>query len=198
MSHPFARQDSRSHDRYLPRLPRPFYQADSTVHWTLTTDRRDPLGLNGPLHLQFREILLHACCRHHLLCPAYCLMPDHIHLVWIGLHPSSDQLNAMAFLRTHFSRAIAPARFQHQAYDSVYRESNGNVDTVRRWIEYAVLNPVMDKQASQPEDWPWMGSMVPGIPRIHPLEARFWELFGRLRNERRDPACDRHVRPMLV
>ena len=32
---------------------------------------------------------------------AYCLMPDHLHLVWMGLKLESDQLNGMAFLRKH-------------------------------------------------------------------------------------------------
>ena len=197
-SQPFARKDPRSDKHYLPRLPRPFYQADATVHGVLTTHQRELLPLNEVLHLGFRELLLHCCHRHQLLCPVYCLMPDHVHLVCIGLHPESDQLNAMAFLRTHLARIILPAALQHQAYDSVYQESNHSIDSIRRWIQYAAQNPVMAHLAGSPDQWPWMGCVVPGIPRLHPLEDRFWDVFGRLHRERRHPDCDRHVRPMLV
>ena len=195
---PFARKDSRTNKHYLPRLPRPFYQADATVHWVLTTHQRESLPLSEAFHLGFRELVLHSCHRHRLLCPVYCLMPDHLHVVWIGLHPESDQLNAMAFFRTHLARIISPVEMQHQAYDSVYRESNHCLDSIRRWIQYAVQNPVMEQLAGSPDQWPWMGCLVPGIPRLHPLEDRFWDTFGRLHRERRDPDCDRHVRPMLV
>ena len=198
MSQPFARKDSRSNEHYLPRLPRPFYQADATVHWVITTRQRGPLPLSEGFHGQFRELLLHACHRDRLLCPVYCLMPDHAHLVWIGLHPESDLVNAMAFLRTYFAKVISPTELEHQAYDSVYRESNQGMDSIRRWIQYAVQNPVMEQLAGSPEQWPWMGCVVPGIPRLHPLEDRFWEVFGKLNRERRAPECDRHVRPMLV
>src|SRR5262249_49602455 len=49
----------------------------------------------------FRELLLHAAARENLYCPAYILMPDHIHLLWMGLKLSSDQINAMRFLRQY-------------------------------------------------------------------------------------------------
>ena len=42
--------------------------------------------------------MLHAAAREGLFCPVYCLMPDHLHLVWMGLRLDTDQLNGMAFL----------------------------------------------------------------------------------------------------
>ena len=59
----------------------------------------------------FRELMLHAAAREGLACPVYCLMPDHIHLVWMGLRRNSDQINGMAFLRTYLEPALHPARF---------------------------------------------------------------------------------------
>lgn len=34
-------------------------------------------------------------------------MPDHLHLVWLGLSSQSDQLNGMKFLRLHLNRLLA-------------------------------------------------------------------------------------------
>jgi hypothetical protein len=107
---------------YLPRLPREYYQGDAVVHWTLPMALRATGWLDELFHARFREIMLHAAAREGLFCPTYCLMPDHLHLVWMGLRRDSDQRNGMKFLRDHLGRALRPRRFQHQAHDHVLRE----------------------------------------------------------------------------
>ena len=109
------------HPGQLPRLPQEYYQGDAFVHWTLSTHDRATGWLAEKFHLRFRELLLHAAAREGLFCPAYCLMPDHLHLVWMGLRLDSDQLNGMAFLRTYLEPVLAPVKFQPQAHDSVLR-----------------------------------------------------------------------------
>ena len=84
---------------YLPRLPREYYQADAVVHWTLTIFDRKQGWLTPELHHQFRELMFHAAAREGLVCPIYCLMPDHLHLVWMGLRLDTDQLNAVLSIR---------------------------------------------------------------------------------------------------
>ena len=78
-----------------------------TVHSPRTT--APPAGwLTEKFHARFRELMLHAAAREGLFCPAYCLMPDHLHLVWMGLRLDSDQLNGMSFLRTYLEPALTP------------------------------------------------------------------------------------------
>src|SRR5580765_3048454 len=101
----------------LPRLPREYYQGDAVVHWTLPIFDRATGWLSEAFHGCFRELLLHTASREYLLCPTYCLMPDHIHLIWMGLRLESDQMNAIAFLRTYLEPALAPAKFQPQPHD---------------------------------------------------------------------------------
>src|SRR5271168_121384 len=102
---------------YLPRLNREFYQGAAVIHWTLTVFDRKSGWLNDSFHCRFRELLLHTAVREGLLCPAYCLMPDHIHLLWMGLRQDSDQRNGMKFLREHLGARLQPHYFQHQAHD---------------------------------------------------------------------------------
>ena len=52
--------------------------------WNMPLDKRATGGLDAASHFNFRELLLHAAAREMLVCPVYCLMPDHLHLVWIG------------------------------------------------------------------------------------------------------------------
>lgn len=108
-------------DFYLQRLPREHYQADAVVHWTMPIAMRGTGWLDDAFHAQFREIMLHAAAREGLFCPTYCLMPDHIHLVWMGMLRESDQKNGMKFLREYLAPKLRPHRFQHQAHDHVLR-----------------------------------------------------------------------------
>ena len=66
--------------------------------------------------------MLHAAAREGLFCPAYCLMPDHVHLIWLGLKRETDQRKGMAFLRTHLKPFLAPIKFQPQAHDHVLHD----------------------------------------------------------------------------
>jgi putative transposase len=120
---------NRSRTYCLPRLPREYYQGDAVVHWTLTVFDRAKGWLSDAFHGQFRELMLHAAAREGLFCPAYVLMPDHIHLLWMGLRLESDQCNGMAFLRTHLEPALDSAKFQPQAHDRVLRSQRGFMGT---------------------------------------------------------------------
>src|SRR5882724_2956730 len=106
--------DGKVRTHFLPRLTREFYQGDAVVQWTLTVFDRGTGWLNDSFHLAFRELLLHAVAREGLICPAYCLMPDHIHLMWMGLRGDTDQKNGMAFLRTRLERLLSPHKLQPQ------------------------------------------------------------------------------------
>lgn len=75
----------------LPRLPREYYQADAVVFWTLTLFDRARGWLTPAFHKSFRELMFHAAAREDLICPIYCLMPDHLHLVWMGLRLDSNK-----------------------------------------------------------------------------------------------------------
>ena len=165
---------------HLPRLPREYYQGDAMVHWTLPTFNRAQGWLTDAFHAWFREVMLHAAAREGLFCPAYCLLPDHLHLVWMGLRPDTDQRNGMAFLRTHLEPALAPAKFQPQAHDTVLREPERQNDAFARVCFYVLANPVRAGLVGESEPWRFCGAVVPGYPKLHPLELNFWEKFWKL------------------
>ncbi len=126
----------------LPRLPDEYYQGDSVVHWSLTVFDRATGWLSDSFHSLFRELMLHAAAREGLFCPTYCLMPDHLHLVWMGLWLETNQLNGMAFLRTYLEPALAPAEFQPQAHDHVLRAEQRRKNAFAQACRYDLSNPV--------------------------------------------------------
>ena len=181
----------------LPRLPRAYYQGDAVVHWTQATFDRLRGWLTSEFHLRFRELMLHAAAREGLLCLFYCLMPDHIHLVWMGLRLDSDQSNGMAFLRTYLEPLLAPAQFQPQAQDSVLREEQRRRNTFAKVCHYLAENPVEAGLVKRGDEWEFTGCVVPGYPKLHPLAADFWPKFWRIYGKLRQPDAGNIKRPPL-
>ena len=161
----------------LPRLLRHHYQGHAVVMWTPTMEHRAAGWLNELFHFRLREIILHAAVREKVWCPAYCLMPDHLHLVWMGMRRESDQLNATRFLRRQLAPALKPHKFQHQAHDHVLREEERKRGAFARVCFYVLENPVRARLVFKAADWPFSGAIVPGYPAPRPTEEDFWEEF---------------------
>jgi len=165
---------------YLPRLAHEYYQGDAVVHWTLPIALRGTGWLNATFHTQFREMMLHAAAREGLFCPTYCLMPDHLHLIWMGLRRDSDQRNGMKFLREQLGPALGAHRFQHQAHDHVLREEERKRDAFAKVCFYVLANPVRARLIGESAVWPYGGAIIPGYPMLHPLADDYWPTFWKL------------------
>jgi hypothetical protein len=177
---------------FLPRLPREYYQGDAVVHWTLPIALRQTGWLGERFHAAFREQVLHAAAREGLFCPTYCLLPDHLHLVWMGLRVDSDQLNGMAFLRTQLKPILLPHRFQHQAHDHVLKEAEQRREAFARVCFYVIDNARAAKLGEHPKLWPFAGAVVPGYPALHPLNEDFWLKFWKLYAQTKHPDAGKY------
>jgi REP element-mobilizing transposase RayT len=181
---------------YLPRLKRVFYQADAVVFWTLPVGHRQQGWLTAGFHAAFREMMVHAAAREGLLCPAYCLMPDHLHLVWMGLRAETDQRNGMKFLRAQLGPLLQPAKFQHQAHDHVLtaKERQQHAFSVA-CADYVLLNPLRAGLVKTPDAWPHLGAVVPGYPRLNPFDSDYWPWFWKHYFTVREPGLEKRILP---
>ncbi len=179
----------------LPRLSREFYQGGAVVHWTQPTFNRAKGWLNESFHQRFRELLLHTAAREELLCPVYCLMPDHVHLVWMGLRFDTDQFNGMAFLRTHLEPLLAPAKFQPQPHDHVLSQQERQRNAFTKVCFYNLNNPVRAELVAECGEWAFHGAVVPGYPALHPLQEDFWRIFWQRYEEMKQPDADNRKLP---
>jgi len=182
---------------YLPRRPHEHYQGDAVVHWTLPIAHRGRGWLNDDFHSAFRELLLHTSAREGLFCPAYCLMPDHIHMVWMGLRLDSNQRNGMAFLRTHLDRKLAPQKFQNQAHDHVLKQEERRRNAFAKVCNYILENPVRAEVAPQALNWKYSGAVIAGYPTLHPLQPEFWNKLWKLYFQFKNPDAGNIVRPPI-
>jgi REP element-mobilizing transposase RayT len=167
---------------YLPRLASGFYRGLSSVHWTLTVEDRATGWLADSFHYRWQLCLLHACARFRLLCPAYVLMPDHMHLIWIGYCEGSDQLRAIEFFRKHVNPALAPFTWQKQAHDHVLKEEERSREALLRATNYIFENPVRAGLVAHYAEYHYLGTCVPGYPDLDVRTADYWERFWRVYN----------------
>lgn len=171
--------DSRGH---LPRLAPEAYRGLAMVHWSMSLDGRFAGWLDDTSHAWMRELALHTAVRYDLLIPAYCAMPDHLHLLAVGTSSASDQKQGMAFLRRHLNDLLATryrARLQRQSYDNVLREQDRERGAFQKVAFYVLENPVRKGLVASANQWPSSGCIVPGHPGWNVFHSDYWDCFWR-------------------
>jgi len=193
---PSERKPRSGFSHYLPRLKREFYQADAVVFWTMPTHLRQQGWLNDKFHAAFREMQLHAAAREGLLCPAYCLMPDHIHFVWMGVRCAADQRNGIKFLRAQLGPFLKPVKFQHQPHEHVLTtEERQRKAFGLACADYVLLNPLKAELVKKPSDWPYLGAVIPGYPRLKVFDDDYWSWFWKRYFAVREPGIEKRILP---
>ncbi len=182
---------------YLKRLPRAYYQGLAYVHWTISIRYRRIGWLTEMFHLKYRELLTHTMFRYGVTCPIYCVMPDHIHLLWIGLFAGSDQLNAMKYFRRHLNGQLREIGYavQSQSYDNVLREEEIQRDAFEEICDYIARNPERKKLVTQEafRSYPFTGCLVPGAPELHFGDDGYWDSFWRITSASRKSGLIKNV-----
>ena len=96
----------------------------------------------------------------HFAILAYCVMPDHAHLLVEGLQPNSDFRRFAKMTKQRSGGAYARSRgarlWQEGYYERVLRDD----DDARALAKYIVNNPVRAGLVDAPEDYPFIGSDV--------------------------------------
>ena len=91
---------------------------------------------------------------------AYCVMPDHVHLLVEGLEESSDLKEfvsrAKQFSGYEHAQRTGQRLWQRYCFEHVVRD----YESIRRQIAYILLNPVRKQLAQDPADYPFIGSTV--------------------------------------
>ena len=122
-------------------------------------------GVVGRLLEQLRQCLT----EERFALPAYCFMPDHVHLVLEGLSPSSDLRRLVARWKQAtgywFSREVGRPLWLPGYHDHVLRDNESTVNTVR----YALENPLRAGLAGRMGEFPFAGSDVYTEQEIHEL-----------------------------
>ncbi|MDP2319382.1 MAG: transposase [Acidobacteriota bacterium] len=142
-----------------PRLDRISYTGRSTYLVTVATRDRVKAFGNVDFGRTAEHLLVDAANTSKFAVPAYCLMPDHAHLVASGLGPESD-------LRCFVSRwkqatGFAWSRLGHgRLWQEGYWDRLARFDEpIEEMVRYVVENPVRARLVEDSALYPLTGSV---------------------------------------
>jgi REP element-mobilizing transposase RayT len=142
------------------RLPHDNYVGKNWFFITLCCAHRRKFFTTPEICDGFLNILRRDATIHFFAVHAYCLMPDHAHLLLEGLEPSSDLLRFVKAVKAKtslpFIRRTAQPLWQKKFYDHVLRR-NDSPDAVA-W--YIWMNPIRAGICNRPEEYPLLGSFT--------------------------------------
>jgi putative transposase len=141
----------------MPRKPR-LILPGFPHHVVQRGNRRQPVFFRPDDYRLFRSLLRRACAETGVACWAYCLMPNHVHLV---LQPR-DESGLATLMRqtqlaytTHINRREDWSGFLWQGRYFSCPMDEAHALAALRYVE---LNPVKAGLCPSAEDWPWSSS----------------------------------------
>ena len=148
-------------------------------HITQRGNNRQPVFRTPDDYRLYLDLLRRHARRHRAQLLAYCLMPNHVHLIAVPERPDSL---ALTLGRAHSEYALAWNRaafrsghlWQNRFFSCAMQESHAV-----RAVRYVELNPVRAALVSAPWDWPWSSARAHVADGPDPLLDSQWaEYFG--------------------
>lgn len=147
---------------YLPHIESPGrpYMLTYRRHAQRTVD----LGRSGPAHLIENTLLCRQRVDYDLF--AWCVMPDHVHLVLLPLR-GLRLPDILKYIKGYSARRInrslgrTGSLWQEETYDSIIHSDRQRDEAV----EYVVSNPVRAGLCARVDDWRW--SSAGYVAQIH-------------------------------
>ncbi len=137
------------------RLAKQHYLGPRAYFLTLCAHDRIPYFRSSRIAKWLVESLQQTAIQQSFTLRAYCLMPDHLHLLLQGNSPSSDLL---CFVKTfkhkttfHFRSKTGKTLWQVSFFDHILRTAEDFSETA----EYILLNPVRAGLVQRPHDYPY-------------------------------------------
>jgi putative transposase len=124
-------------------------------HLTSRGNDRAPLYHDEPDYVAFERTFAKVCDRYEWECHAYCVMPNHYHL--IVETPEANLAAGMHVLNLSYARwfnwrhGCTGHVFQGPYRDALITEEPHLLECYR----YVALNPVRARLCADPADWPW-------------------------------------------
>lgn len=169
-------------------------------HVTQRGNRREPIFFEAGDQEVYRDLLAEHCRKAVVAVWAYCLMPNHVHLV---LAPGDETGLSRALGDTHrrYTTFInARGRWSGHLFQSRFASVAMDEAHLIAAVRYVGLNPVRARLVSRAQDWPWSSvrahlagrddelvTVAPALSRISDFaaliapDARDEEAFTRLR-----------------
>src|SRR6266481_10212045 len=137
------------------RLPKQHYVGRRTYFLTLCTRDRIPYFRSDRIAKWVLATLQQIAAQRSFSLRAYCLMPDHLHVLLQGDSTASDLLS---FVKTfkhkttfHFRAKTGKTLWQISFFDHILRTA----EELSKTAEYILSNPVPAGLVKRPQDYPY-------------------------------------------
>jgi putative transposase len=127
---------------------------DLPHHVAQRGNRRQPLFVEPGDYALYRDLLAERCRANGVVCWAYCLMPNHVHLILVpaaadglakAVGEAHRRFTAFANARARVTGHLFQGRFSSRAMDEPHLVAAAR---------YLALNPVSAGLVADPADWP--------------------------------------------
>jgi len=147
-------------NRKSTRLPPEFYRGQRFHFITICCNQRKPyLGESATAQSVLATLEQYAAKRSFQL-HAYCLMPDHVHLLVQGTSATCDLLEFVRVFKLstafEFKKSCGARLWEKSYYDHTLRQA----DAMEGVACYIWQNPVRKKLCAFPADFPFSGSQT--------------------------------------
>ncbi len=147
-------------------------------HVTQRGNRRERVFFSDDDYALYRDLLGEACVKAGVAVWAYCLMPNHVHLI---LTPATSDGLARALGKAH-RRYSAFVNARMRVTGHLFQSRFGSVVMDEAHLmaaaRYVALNPVRARLVARAEDWPWSSARAhlagrgDGLVDVAPLNER--------------------------
>jgi putative transposase len=166
-------------------------------HITARGNRREPIFFQEGDQEIYGDILAEQSRKAGVEVWAYCLMPNHVHLIYT---PSCRGGLALALGAAHrrWSNFInARGRWRGHLFDGRFSSVAMDEDHLLAAVRYVALNPVRARLCDQAHDWPWSSARAhlagkdDGLVTVRPILERFARFADLLEADPNPAAFDR-------
>jgi putative transposase len=163
-------------------------------HVTARGNRREPIFFEDGDQDIYSDLLAEQMQKADVEVWAYCLMPNHVHLI---LCPRTQEGLARALGAAHRRWANfinARGRWRGHLFDGRFASVAMDEGHLAAAIRYVALNPVRARLVAQAADWPWssvrahLSGADDGLVSVAPVLARFANFAQLIASDPDDPA----------
>jgi len=124
-------------------------------HVTQRGNRRQKTFFGEDDYQAYLELMAESCKNHGVEIWAYCLMPNHVHLVVVP--PSQEALvGAIGEAHRQYSRRINSRKgWRGHLWQGRFASTVMDESYLLAAARYVELNPVRARLVKRPENWPW-------------------------------------------
>ena len=142
------------------RLAPKNYFGRQTYFVTLCCDRRAPHLAEANHARGVLDLLFECASSHSFRLHAYCIMPDHLHILTEGIQDSSDLREFVRLLKQRTAFDFRKSRDRRLWESSYYDHILRSTDVIEEVAAYIWWNPVRRKLCDEPHEYPFSGSQT--------------------------------------